>query len=208
MTSRRSGRPSLAPEQQAQMREKILSCAQRRFAEQGVEAVSMRRIAQDVGCSPMALYRYVGSKQEILRHIWAGFFEALFAELEQIAAATPEPADRLRALCAGYLRYWTRHPEQFCMIFLNVDHTSDSEQHFVDSSDVIERFGLFEQALQQAQLGGEVRAGDARLMGEVLMAGLNGLLLHVVTIPEYPWQRLEASLDQLMMLLWRRTVPV
>ena len=184
------------------MRAKILACAQQRFAEQGVEAVSMRRIAQDVGCSPMALYRYVGSKQEILRHIWAGFFAALFDELEAIAAAEPLPEQRLRALCTGYLRYWTQHPERFCMIFLNVDRTAGSEQHFVDSSDGIARFGLFEDAIAAAQAQGRVRPGEARAMGEVLMAGLNGLLLHVVTIPEYPWQRLEAGLEHLMMLLW------
>ena len=184
------------------MRAKILSCAQRRFAEQGVEAVSMRRIAQDVGCSPMALYRYVGSKQEILRHIWAGFFTDLFDELEVVATAELLADQRLRALCTAYLRYWTRYPDRFCMIFLNIDRTADAEQHFVDSSDVIERFGLFEDAIVAAQVQGCVRPGEAHSMGEVLMAGLNGLLLHVVTIPEYPWQRLEAGLEQLMMMLW------
>jgi AcrR family transcriptional regulator len=33
---------------------------------EGLEAVSLRRIAADVGVTPMALYRYVGSKEELL----------------------------------------------------------------------------------------------------------------------------------------------
>jgi TetR/AcrR family tetracycline transcriptional repressor len=33
---------------------------------EGLEAVSLRRIAGDVGVTPMALYRYVGSKEELL----------------------------------------------------------------------------------------------------------------------------------------------
>jgi AcrR family transcriptional regulator len=37
---------------------------------EGLEALSMARVAKEIGCTPMALYRYVTSKDELLQLMW------------------------------------------------------------------------------------------------------------------------------------------
>ncbi|WP_443049393.1 TetR/AcrR family transcriptional regulator [Streptomyces sp. HD] len=46
--------------------EQIVEVARRIIQEEGVEAVSMRRVAKEVGATPMALYHHVRDKDELL----------------------------------------------------------------------------------------------------------------------------------------------
>lgn len=47
-------------------REVVLDAAAQLFDDEGVEAVTVRRLAQRLGVTPMALYRHVGNKDELL----------------------------------------------------------------------------------------------------------------------------------------------
>nr|WP_246101356.1 TetR/AcrR family transcriptional regulator [Streptomyces cyaneus] len=60
--------------------EQIVDVARRIIQEEGVEAVSMRRVAKEVGATPMALYNHVRDKDELL-----------LLTLRGMAAAFPRP---------------------------------------------------------------------------------------------------------------------
>lgn len=169
------------------MRERVVDAARGLFALEGFDAVSMRRIAQQAGCSTMSLYGYFRSKNDLLRHIWEDFFAGLFARVE-VALALPTPEQRLRAACAAYVNYWCEHPERYRMVYLNQDHAAAGEQLYVDASPIVERFGLFRELVKDAQADGIARGGDPQLLGEALVCSLLGLCHSLVTIPEYPWQ--------------------
>jgi AcrR family transcriptional regulator len=86
-------------------RERILETAVTLADEDGIESLSMRRIAQRLGVVPMALYKHVANKEEILD----GLVEAIVEEIE----APPPDADwktavRERILSAR--RALLRHP--------------------------------------------------------------------------------------------------
>lgn len=61
--------------------EQIVDVARRIIQEEGVEAVSMRRVAKEVGATPMALYHHVRDKDELL-----------LLTLRGMAATFPRPA--------------------------------------------------------------------------------------------------------------------
>ena len=81
MTQARRGRPRRSPEQVDAMRERIIATARGLFAAEGFQSVSMRKVAAEAGCSPMALYGYFRNKNELLRHVWEEFFDPLFASV-------------------------------------------------------------------------------------------------------------------------------
>jgi AcrR family transcriptional regulator len=84
---RRPGRPARLSH------EAVVAAAEAIVAAEGVEALTMRRLAERLGSSPMALYRHVGGKDELL-----------VALLERAAREVPrpplpaDPRERLR-LC-------------------------------------------------------------------------------------------------------------
>lgn len=47
-------------------RESVLDAASALLSSEGVEAVTVRRVAESLGASPMALYRHVGDKDDLL----------------------------------------------------------------------------------------------------------------------------------------------
>lgn len=199
----RAGRPPLTPAQTESVRVRVIEAARELFADEGFEAVSMRRIAAVAGCAPMTLYGYFRSKNEILRHIWAGFFDELFRTLTVESQAAGSAAARIRRVCAAYLAYWLAHPERYRMIYLNQDQAGDGERYYVDASPVLEHYGLFRDLIRTAQAEGTAWPGDAQVIGEALICGLHGLGHALITIPEYPWSATQQLLDHLLFMALR-----
>ena len=67
-------------------RERICQAAARLFAENGYEAVTLRAIAAELGCSPMTPYRYFANKEEIFRAVRLAGFEDFGRRIHEAAA--------------------------------------------------------------------------------------------------------------------------
>lgn len=83
----------------------IRSAATDLFARHGYEAVSMRRIAAEVGVQAAALYRYFPTKEDLLDTLMRDHMEGLIAAWEAARPASPDPMDRLSAYVANHIRF-------------------------------------------------------------------------------------------------------
>jgi AcrR family transcriptional regulator len=78
--------------------------------EEGWQAVTIRRVAERIEYSPSALYKYVESKDDILRTILLQGFWQIVAILERIAAQEQEPSQCLQQIAAAYWDFaWNHH---------------------------------------------------------------------------------------------------
>ncbi len=78
-------------------RDRVLAAAVALADEVGIEALSMRRLAQELGVVPMALYKHVANKEELL----GGMVDALVSEIDPpVLDAGWRNAVRLRVLSA------------------------------------------------------------------------------------------------------------
>jgi AcrR family transcriptional regulator len=86
-------------------RERVLLAAVALADRDGIDGVSMRKIAQELDVVPMALYKHVAGKDELL----SGMIDVVVAEIDP-PASSPEwkPAIRARILAAR--RALLRHP--------------------------------------------------------------------------------------------------
>jgi AcrR family transcriptional regulator len=88
-------------------RHDVLVAALRLIDDQGVDALSMRRLGRALECDPMRLYRFAASKDELLD----GIVELVLSELQ---VPTDPPAhtwpDVLRAVALTYRDLALRHP--------------------------------------------------------------------------------------------------
>jgi AcrR family transcriptional regulator len=95
--------------------DRIAAEARRLLESAGPETVGVRRVAQAVGLSPMAIYRHYPSRQALLDRV----VDDAFAELAT-AWATPRRGgvrSRLLASFDGYLGYALEHPRLFDYAF-------------------------------------------------------------------------------------------
>jgi len=101
----------------AEFRDRLCEIAERLFAEQGPQAVSMRQLATELGVSPMTPYRYFKDKDDILAAVRASGFDRFAVALEA-AAASADPADeRGRAVGDAYVRFALEHPAAYRLMF-------------------------------------------------------------------------------------------
>ena len=77
--------------------EKILRAAHRLFDNGGADAVSMRRVAEAVGITPMAIYRHFPNREALLKRLSDDSFNAVAQEW-QARAQHPNVLKRLVAL--------------------------------------------------------------------------------------------------------------
>jgi len=86
-------------------RDRVLRAAVSLADEAGIEALNMRRIAQELGVVPMALYKHVSNKDDMLD----GMVDIVFSEIDRPSSGTDwKAAMRQRAISAREVL--SRHP--------------------------------------------------------------------------------------------------
>jgi AcrR family transcriptional regulator len=82
----------------------------------GVEALSMREIAERIEYSPSGLYEYFSSKEEIIDALVDEGFARLTTRLQQAIAAEAAFA-RLQQVGHAYLHFAVQEPQLYLMMF-------------------------------------------------------------------------------------------
>jgi len=158
----------------AATRDRILAAAERIHQREGLDAVSMRRIADEVGLTPMALYRHYRDKDALLDAL----VDEGFARWERYlatAAAAPTPVERVRSALTAYVGFALGEPKLFQLMYLvprpNLPETPASLRTTTSPA-----FGAMIAAVQEAMAAGDIRAGDASELILVAWAAVHGLV--------------------------------
>ena len=104
--------------ERSEMQAMIRDAAMKLFTTEGVENVSMRRIADAIEYSPGALYSYYKDKDEILYALHVEGFEKLHALQRTIDPKQP-PLARLRRCGETYLQFALANPELYDLMFVS-----------------------------------------------------------------------------------------
>jgi AcrR family transcriptional regulator len=97
-------------------RDAILDAARQIISQKGVEALSIRSIADAIDYSPAGLYEYFGSKEEIILAVIAQGFERFTRALERVDRRLPA-RDYARAVGMAYIDFAVRNPDFFLLMF-------------------------------------------------------------------------------------------
>lgn len=99
--------------------QRIARCALRVLEKEGPEAVSMRRIAGNVGITPMAIYHHFPSREELLRSVVEKEFEQLLEFIRKAPRRGSFEEDIVHIM-DSYLDYGFARPHIFDYMFSNV----------------------------------------------------------------------------------------
>ena len=108
-----AGRPPRSESDIAEYRSKIAKQALAIYRAEGFDAVSMRRLAKEVGCAPMTIYAHFEGKQDILRYLWADVLADMSNEIQGKLERIDAPAERLQLAAQTFVSYWVDHPDHF-----------------------------------------------------------------------------------------------
>lgn len=91
---------------------KILRAAHRLFDREGADAVTMRRVAERVGITPMAIYRHFPNREALLKRLSDDSFNTS-ARKWLVSADDTDILQRLYRTQENYLDYALEHPHLF-----------------------------------------------------------------------------------------------
>lgn len=161
---------------------KILDAAARLVADEGLDALSMARLADAVDYTPGALYRYVESKDALLfllvQRILAELRAALAAAVADVPAGEPALA-RIAAMVAAHRGFVAREPHRFGVLAVALatprllltapDHVAPA------TTAVVATLQPLADALAAAERAGELGPGDPIERTLTLFALVHGL---------------------------------
>ncbi len=158
----------------AEFRARLLAAAEALFARDGVAGVSMRRIAEAMGCSATTPYRYFADKEEILASVRAAAFDRFSATMEAAFARRGSLVERSAAVGRAYWDFAMREPDAYRLMF---DLAQPDDDRYPD----LLRAGARARACMTAhirELVAEGRlAGDPDLLGHVIWSATHGIVV-------------------------------
>ena len=164
----------LTPQQIAEFRQRVCTVAERQFAERGIERVSMRSLAEDLGCSATALYSYFKNKVEIFAAARAAALNRLSDRLESAYAAATDPWQRSRAIGDAYLDFARSEPEGYRLVFAL---EQPDREGFPELAEAEERSNRNLRGYCEEMVAAGLLEGDPNVLAHLFWAGMHGLIV-------------------------------
>lgn len=186
----------------AQTRQEILAAAVRVAASEGLESLTIGRLAGEVGMSKAGLFGHFGSKEALqiatIDTAWEAYRQEVVGLIEAVAPGAPQ----LRAFMEHYIRYVLDHVDQGGCFFTAVSAEFDDREGAVRSRVqhvIAERNQLIETVLRAAVRVGHLPADTdiSQMSFEVLSLVTGAYLMFQLTKEPETFQRLRYALRRL-----------
>jgi AcrR family transcriptional regulator len=165
--------------ERGELRHKIVSAARQLFAEKGVEAVTMRAVADRIEYTATALYGHFADKNTLLHAIVTEDF-LLFAKQFHSVEAIEDPAFRLRAAAHAYVRFGLGHPNHYRLMFMTpLPELSPGIRRGACAEDA---YAFLQKMVADAKASGALRPEleDLELVCQLYFTALHGIVsMHV-----------------------------
>ena len=187
-------------------RAEILAAAQRIFVEHGYQGATVRRIADEVGVSPTALYMHFRDKSEIMLEICRDAFARIVEPQVRILALPLDPVERVRLVLDAYLDFATENPDVYWLVFnRGPGERLEAEAHATAHALGRECFARFETAVAEVAATGRLQV-EAEVAAQALWAAVHGLATLLISKSDFDWAAPDVLRGALLDSLFRGLV--
>ena len=182
------------------LRRAILDAARDAFARDGYEGVSMRMLAEKVGCSHANLYLHFEDKEALFDRLVDESFEEFDTSLRRVrrSAGTDDPVTLLRTLGRAYVAFAVANPSVYEFAFLLRRPGQAHRPHVT--------YGRLQALVQKCIDEKRFRPTDVDAASQALWAAAHGIASLLVLRPKFAWadrdtligQVIDASVDGLL----------
>jgi AcrR family transcriptional regulator len=158
----------------ADFRAELCKVATERFARFGYEGVTMRQLAEALGCSPKTPYRYFKDKADILATVRAQAFAKFADTLEKATAGVTDTAQRGRLTSEAYLSFALKNPHAYRIMF-EIDAPVDDKHP--ELGPAADRAALYITRGAEEMAAAGVIDVDPKLFGWSMWAAIHGIVM-------------------------------
>lgn len=165
-------------------RDKILEAAREMFATQGIEATTMRAIAQRIEYTPTAIYHHFKDKDALIIELCHSDFARLgrqFTQMERIE----DPVERLRRIGMAYVEFAIHNPHHYQIMFM----TRTPVHEHPDKNPEEDAYGFLLQTVQEGLAADRFRPEltDAHELAQMTWSSVHGIISLQIAKCHDPW---------------------
>jgi AcrR family transcriptional regulator len=164
----------------ADARRAILDATEALIVEDGLEAFSMRRLAERCGYTAPTIYHYFGDKQHLIDELVEERCRVLLRGLKRVPLGA-DGFENVRAMCLAFVRFGLRYPTFYRLLSMPID-----EGRTPPPSAEAAR-ALMQSPLEKLATEGRVPAG-VEAAGQAIWAYLHGHILLRTSRPDHAWE--------------------
>jgi AcrR family transcriptional regulator len=168
----------------SELRAETLSAARKLIQEEGYRGLTIRKLAQRMECSPMALYSYFADKQALLTALALEGFEKVAKRFG--SAVARDPLTALRNILLDYIAYAEENPNEYRILFLSVETLGELKLTREDLQERNPAFGALFKCVETCIKAGVVH-GDPFAVSTVLWTAAHGAAALLITAQSFPF---------------------
>lgn len=180
------------------LRHEILEATERLIIREGsADKVSVRDIAEEVGCTPPSIYLHFEDRNALIFAVCERIFQALEAVSRQASEGVTDPVEAVRRCGRAYVRFGLDHPEQYRIMFMSRTQEAMSPlllERLKQSSG----FGLVVERAQKCVDAGMFPDEDAFFLACGLWSSVHGITSLLIAKPWFPWPDVERLVDHVI----------
>jgi AcrR family transcriptional regulator len=175
------------------LRREILDAAREAFVRYGYEGVSMRQLAEKVGCSHSNLYVHFKDKEALFDSLAEESFEQFSESLHRAAESTKrdDPIELLRKVGRAYVRFGLANPSayEFAFIIRRPAHLQRKPHVAYERMRALVQRGIDEKRFRRI---------DADVASQALWAAAHGITSLLILRPTFPWADRDKVIGQVI----------
>ena len=184
------------------LREKVLDTAEDIFVREGIDQVTMRRIAASIEYAPTVLYRLFRNKADLLDHLIARGYEGVREQYEVVLQQKSlAPAAMLKGILSAYVDYALSHPNHYRMWFdTSSVHLEGRRLRMTHGRLEYVVFQIWIDSIESCQAAGSFKGWDSLEVFQLFWSRIHGLISLRLQHPELPWMPFDQQLEEVLKL--------
>jgi len=184
------------------LREKVLDTAEDIFVREGINQVTMRRIATSIDYAPTVLYRLFKNKADLLDHLIARGYEGVRGQYEVVRQRTDlSPLAMLKGILSTYVDYALSHPNHYWMWFDTSSVRLEGRQMRMTHGRLqYVVFQMWVDGIESCQAEGLFSGWDSLHVFQILWSRVHGLISLRLQHPDLPWIPVAEHLEEVLHL--------
>jgi AcrR family transcriptional regulator len=161
-------------------RDLILNAASKIIKEEGIDNLSIRKIAASIEYSPAIIYHYFQDKDDIVNHLMKQNYQKIISVLSSVETSVGEPTRKLREMSRKYIDLALQMPDEYMSIMFSsspriLEHTSVL---FKGASGKRQAIGMLCQYLKEIYT--DMEDNLIELTAQVLWTATFGLIIRLI----------------------------
>jgi AcrR family transcriptional regulator len=150
----------------------LLNAAIEQIKEVGVDKLSLRSIARQVGVSQTAPYRHFKDKNELLAEVAAQAFTEIYERSHSVIDISASPILNIQASGMAYLQYAIENPEKYRLLFGSTIQNRRSYSRMVEAGE--QSFRILVDQVERGIETGDFIPGCSLLLANTLWTQVHG----------------------------------